>query len=152
MFHMMQEWWDIRKATRSLESTRRSYDKALSRAAKEGKNQDDIGMLESEASYFVQEAYAERQMTISDQLLQRAERLSVVVPDRDMTEMWEELEQPYYKRTLTKRGIAEVRNAIRTEMQAKGLYPKIIFIAITALVGAIAAIISAIAALIAAFK
>lgn len=149
---MLRAWWPIWEATRALRRTERSYKKLIARAKKEGKSRDDMQCLFSEASHFEDEARAEREYVITKHLLRQAEMLNLPIPDRNEAGMWQERDNTYWQRTLTSKGISQLRTAIREERQARGIYAKAVFKAVGAVIAIAAGIAGAVAAVLGALK
>lgn len=149
---MWRDWWAIRKKERAWRKLKRELNRDIKKAEKKKASEDDLRSIEGVASHFIDRAWHERNLAITWSLIREAERLNVYRPNWGDKDMWEEPGAYDNSRTLNARGIAAVRQAIRTEREARGLYPKIIFTAICSFIAAVSAVVGAIASLIAVLR
>lgn len=142
---MLREWWKIRKATRAAVDTERYYATALSELRRRKHTQD---YLDYESSQRIYEVWQERDELITQFLLRDARLLDIPIPPQSDEQMWQS--DPYFAddKYLSSAGISHIRKAIRDERQARGIYPKIVFTAMTSCIAALVAIVTIIKTLV----
>lgn len=139
---MLRAWWEIRKATRAAVNTECYYAKALTELRRGKHSRDDMDRLDQESSQVIYEAWQRRDEIVTKYLLRDARLLDIPVPSRNDEQMWDC--DPYFADDtyLSRAGISHIRKAIRDERQARGIYPKILFTAVTSCIAAIGAVLT----------
>jgi len=103
------------KAKKDLKEQERSYQKYLKNAKKEGKDREEIRGIHSEAQGVFQEYQHEVDILDSRQLVKRARKLHLPVPDYDDKEKWESDHGYHF---LSESGRIHLVNIIRKEKRA----------------------------------
>jgi hypothetical protein len=117
---------------RSQSKTGKAYGRDIAVAKKRGDNRDELDSLMSQASHEYQTYEDEIHRLHTRYLWREANRLLLPVPEIDDKEAWEE---EYGRRHLTRKGINDLRTAVRLEMKLRREAVLMWVPAITALTG-----------------
>lgn len=133
--------WRLNKLFSEQDTIGRSCTRLVEEARKQGKRGEEIERIRGEAGAEHSEIQREIDMLTTSYLAETARKYMLPTPEYGNKEMWEE--QPY-PRSLTKRGVAELRSAIRKERKERreSFLPWIC--ALVGLVGAVTGLLSVI--------
>jgi len=118
MFNYMRFRWLLRQNEKARRRAHRRYEKRIAAARAEGVTQDKIEDINSDAMRDDYELDDEVFELHTSYLMGQARRLMITTPDRKNEEMWTRALISGYPH-LTKKGIAELRAAIRAERKAQ---------------------------------
>lgn len=132
MIETIKYRWQLRKLNRKCDELSRFYaDKEA-----ESKNNNDKEMVRAEAGSVIVPVMEEIDSLQTKRFCQLANRLLVPIPDRSNKEMWREKHYSY-GRTLTDKGIWEIKKLIRQEKRERREGFIVWLAALTGIVGAI---------------
>ena len=95
------------------------YDEYIEKARKEGKDKEEIEMLQAEASHEYFELQDKIRLLTSTHLFQKAHKLIVQSPDHRDEELWTRSLTSYGRLILTEKGINELRERIHAEQKRR---------------------------------
>jgi hypothetical protein len=118
MFESARLRWRLRRWERRYRADEEGTDRAVREARARGASQAEIDVITGGSSAGVLR-YKVRQ-AMSNYLVSEADRLLIPLPDDDDEKMWTTYEGPDgVEHVLTRKGINEVRTAIRTELKGR---------------------------------